>query len=532
VTTRLVLGTLAVALALATGASIEHIPTDSRLYDDFDLLKTSGLIRSMPSTSRPWTRAEAVQLVAEADSVAASRVLAPTQRAALRRLQTEFADELPNRPSGTGARRPVVSLAVPEVPGATAQLDLFGRVRADTQYRRAGIGAVMSNRPGRDFVFYERFELTGYHPQIAEASFPRDSAGRHIPGMRVLPWRDVATLETELAYLAFKIPWLRLQFGRDEFVWGPGYSGSMMLDDNAPALDHLQFCARFRNFKFLALTSLLSRWGTRPRFLSAQRVELSLWNRVTFGGAMMDVASWDALQPAQLGGLVNPLIPNFLSEAGSGHDGNFLVGWDVCAYLPQTKVYAQLFVDNWELNELAAAPNAVAAQTGAYWVSSLPLELRAEYNAITAFTYYHRVPSLMYENYLVPLGHKLGPDADQILAAVRVTPCSWLRLGLRADCTRRGFFNRGGWQRQSFHLGDTAYLREYFRFPAVGYDSLGNVVEEIDHTARLAPQLELCLGRDLRVLGEMGIWSSRNYLGVPGRAETGFDVNLRVEYRY
>ncbi len=531
-TARLVLGTLTVALTLATGTGIEHIPTDSRLYDDFDLLKTSGLILSTPSTSRPWTRAEAAQLVVEADSVAASRTLGPAQRAALRRLLLQFVDELPSRSSGTGARRPIVSLAVPEVPGATAQLDLYGRVRADTQYRRAGIGAVISNRPGRDFVFYERFELTGYHPRIVEASFPRDSAGRHIPGMRVLPWRDVATFETELAYLAFKIPWLRLEFGRDEFIWGPGYSGSMMLDDNAPALDHLQFCARFRNFKFLALTSLLSRWGTRPRFLSAQRVELSLWNRVTFGGAMMDVSSWDQLQPTQLGGLVNPLIPNFLSEAGSGHDGNFLVGWDICAYLPRTKVYAQLFVDNWEVNDWALAPNAFAAQTGLYWVPNLPLELRLEYNVITAFTYYHRVPSIMYENYLVPLGHELGPDADQILAAARVTPSPWLRFGLATTFTRRGFFNRGGWQHQSFHLGDTAYLREYYRFPAVGYDSTGSIVEEVDRAVRLAPQIELCLGRDLRLSGELGIWSSRNYLGVPGRAETGFDFDLRVEYRY
>ncbi len=528
---RLLLG-LAAAVALAVGASIEHVPTDSKLYDDFDLLKTAGLVRAMPSTSRPWTRAEAARLVAEAESVAGQQKLPAAQRAALARLMTEFADELLVHPAGTGARRPVASLAVPELPGASARLDLYGRAHADTARRRVGIGAVINNRPGDNFAFYERFELDFWQPKIVEVAIPRDSAGRHIPGMRVLPWRDIATLETELAYLAFKVPWMRLELGRDEFVWGPGFSGSMMLDNNAPALDHVQFCASYRNFKFLSLTSLLSRWGTRPRFLSAQRIELSLWDRVTLAGAMMDIASWDALQPGQLGGLVNPLIPNFLSEAGSGHDGNFLVGWDVCAYLPQTKVYAQLFVDNWELNELAVAPNAIAAQTGAYWAPRLPLELRAEYNVITAFTYYHRVPSIMYENYLVPLGHELGPDADQVIASVRVTPCSWLRLGARADRTRRGYFNRGGWQRQSFHLGDTAYLREYFQFPAVGYDSLGNIIEQVDHTTRLVPELEIRLGRDLGVFGAVGFWSSRNYLGVPGREQTGFDFDLRVEYRY
>jgi hypothetical protein len=520
------------AASVLAAASIEVIPTDSRLYDDLDLLKTCGFIRSMPSTSRPWTRSEALRLTIEAESAAMGRSLAAAQQVALRRLRAEFGDELPSSLAASGARRPVISLAVPEVPNGTARLDLYGRVRADTAYRRAGIGAVINNRPGSDFVFYERFEMNAYSPQIIEASIPRDSAGRHIPGMRVLPWRDVVTLETELTYLAFRLPWLRLELGRDKFVWGPGFSGSMVLGDSAPALDHIQLCARFRNFKFLSFAALLSRWGTKPRFLSAQRIELSLWNRVTLAGSMMDVASWDALQPAQLGGLVNPLIPNFLSEAGSGHDGNFLVGWDVCTYLPQTKLYAQLFVDNWEVNDWALAPNAIAAQTGAYWVSSLPLELRLEYNLITAFTYYHRVPSIMYENYLVPLGHQLGPDADQVLAEAGFTPCSWLRLGLRADCTRRGFFNRGGWQRQSFHLGDTAYLREYYRFPAIGYDSLGRVVEDVDRTVRLAPGLELMFGRDLRVWGTVGAWAAGNRFGVPGRSEQGFDFALRVEYRY
>jgi hypothetical protein len=101
---------LAAAVALATAAGLENVPTDSRLYDDFDLLKTSGLIQSMPPTSRPWTRGECIKLLREARDRSQSAPGA-AQLAALRRLEFEFGSELPATP----ARRPSVSVAVPDL---------------------------------------------------------------------------------------------------------------------------------------------------------------------------------------------------------------------------------------------------------------------------------------------------------------------------------------------------------------------------------------------------------------------------------
>jgi hypothetical protein len=342
----------------------------------------------------------------------------------------------------------------------------------------------------------------------------------------------MATLETELAYIAFRIPWLRLELGRDEFVWGPGYTGSVMLDDTAPALDHIQLCASYRNFKFLTFTSLLSRWGEKPRWLAAQRIELSLWNRLTLGGALMSVTSWDTLQPRQLGGLVNPLIPIYLTAANTNMTDNFLVGWDAVLYLPRTKVYGQLFLDNYEFNDLLNAPNAVGTQAGVYWAPNLPVEGRFEYTRVTAFTYYHRVPSIMYENYLTTMGHPLGPDADQLLAAVNVTPNGWLKVDLTADYTRRGYYNRGDYNRMSYHMDDTIFLRDYYSFPALGHDSLGNVIEEVDKTLRFSPGFEIRALRDLFVSVSLGLWHSQNYQGTIGLNKDGVDFALKVEYRY
>ena len=517
--------TLAAALALATAAGLENLPTDSRLYDDFDLLKTSGLIRSMPSTSRPWTRGECVQLLLEARS-ADAKSLGPVQRVALKRLEFEFGSELPATP----ARRPLVRIPVADLGNDEARCDFFSRVGATMDTQHLSVGAVIDNRPDDNFVFYERFELVGWNPRIVETKLAPDSSGLHIPGSRYLPWRDLATLETEEAYLAFRIPWLRLELGRDRFVWGPGYTGSVMLDDNAPALDHVQLCASYRNFKLLTLTSLLSRWGTKPRFLAAQRMEVSLWDRLTLGGAMMVVSSWDELQPTQLGGLVNPLIPVLLSEANSDFEGNSLAGLDAVCYLPHTKLYGQLFVDDY--NNDKVSPQALGAQVGAHVVPDLPIEARLEYTRITAFTYYHRVHSIMFENYLTTMGHPLGPDADQLFAALNVSPNHWLKLILAADHTRRGYYNHGDNDRMSYDWDDTTFLKDHYTFPARGYDSLGNVIEEVDKTIRLSPGVEIRAVRDLFVSLSVGLWHSQNYQGTIGLNKNGIDLALKVEYRY
>ena len=518
--------------AEANPASLANVPTDSRLYDDFDLLKTSGLIRSMPSGSKPWTRRECVLLLGEVVRNSRGAVLAPAQKAALNRLRFEFGWEFDE----ATARRASVNIPVRDLGSARARCNFFSRAAADLDQQRFSLGAVLDNRPGNDFAFYDRFELTAYNPRIVETSIPPDSSGLHVPGTRVLPWRDLATLETELAYLAFKLPWLRLELGRDEFVWGPGYSGSVMLDDTAPALDHIQLSASYRNFKFLTFTSLLSRWGTKPRWLAAQRIELSLWNRLTLGGALMSMTSWDELQPRQLGGLVNPLIPIFLTAANSSMTDNFLVGWDAVCYLPRTKLYAQLFLDNYEFNDLLLAPNAVGLQGGAYWAPNLPVEARLEYTRVTAFTYYHRVHYTMYENFLTTMGHPLGPDADQLFATVNVTPIPWLKVNIGADYTRRGYHNRGDYLRKSYKdPQDTLYLRYHDEFPTRGWDTIPDpdtVIEEVDKTLRLSPGVEIRALRDLFVSLTVGLWRSRNYQGAVGVNKNGLDVALKVEYRY
>jgi hypothetical protein len=532
---------LAAVTGAVLGASIEYVPTDSRVYEDFDLLKTSGLVRLMPYTSRPWTRQFCVRLLSEADSLARLCRPGPAQQAALERLSFEFGEEL----GLERARRPLVRIGVPDVPNGSGDADLFCRGRAgrSRQHDSAAatgtardrqafsFGAVLSNRPGDDFAFYERAEVEMFSPKQSDVW---DSSGYRLPGSRAAAFHEFLKFEIEHAYLALRVPWVRLEAGRDRMSWGPAYRSSAMLSDHAPSLDHVQVSASYSNFRFIGFTSLLSDWGnTAHRFLSAQRLEASLWHRLTLGAAMMNVYAWDSLILTPLGGFLNPLLPGYIEAANSHHTSNLLVGFDGVLYLPRARVYGQLMVDNYEFNTRGVAPNCVGTQVGAYWAPHLPVEARIEYASVTPYTYYHRLHHIMYENYGVPLGHELGPDADRWWGLVRFTPLRALQAGLWADFTRRGYYNRGDYRRRSFwYESESLHSPLPAEFPSVGRDSTGAVIEQVDRTWRCGPELEWWPLDRLRVFADAAWWMSDNFNGEVGVAASGLEFTLRAEYRY
>ncbi|MFO7676109.1 MAG: capsule assembly Wzi family protein [bacterium] len=515
---------LVLALAATAAASIAHIPTDSPVYDDVELLRVAGFVRTAPPTSRPWTRSQAGRLAFEAESLAAGRRLAPGLRAALARLAREFREYLAPGGGYGGPRRPVLSLPVPPAgPDARFDADLFSRGGV----RRLGgrtdvfgsLGATLGNRPGADFAFLERAEFTVFRPDTVEVA---DSAGHYVRGTRVESWMNLGTLEVEQAWLAFRLPWrLRLGVGRDEFRWGPGYTGAVILGDEAPALDHVGLVADYGGFKYQGLTAYLSRWGLKHRFVSLQRVELSPWRRLRLGGVLANVYSWDSLQTRSFFGMMNPLIPIYLEVANSGHDDNLLVGADLVLDFAPFRAYAALLVDNFEfLPREQMPPNATAVQVGGRWAPNLPLDVRAEYVRINPFTYYHRIHHIMYEHYGMPLGHGLGPDADLLDLRVGLFPAEPLELCAFGRHVRRGYHNRGDFERRSWLGGG---LPGGFPSELEG--------ELIERELRLGLEAGLRPLRDLRVLGDFSWWRRENADGTTER-RSGLDFGLRFEYRY
>ncbi len=497
----------------ATGPAY-YIPVDSRLYEDVDLLKTAGLIQSLPSTSRPWSRAEFCWLLAEAEALAYGRQLNPAQQTALNRLRSE----LNGRHS---------ALSLPLEPD-TIGFDLFSRAAITPEHQQVALGLRFFNQPADRFFLYQEMEPVLFNPEQGRV---RDSSGWHNPGVRAVSWRDRLLWQMERAYFGFSLPWLRIELGRDELVWGPGGRSSVIISDQAPALDKVQLTLSRRRVKFTSFTALLSRWNDRHRFLSAQRLELTVGSRLVLGGAMFNVYNWETAW--DFSGMLNPLLPIYFSVANSGHDDNLLVGGDAVLYLPQTKLYAQLLIDNFEFNNRRESPNCLGFQSGLFWTPGLPVDFRAEYAMVTAFTYYHRLRDIMYENYSVPLGHELGPDADRFEARLRFMPAAWLSLSIWGDLTRRGYYNRGDYGRLAFDVADTTFLRRYYRFPAQGYDYItGELLEEVERAVRFGPELEFTPLPELYLQVRAGLKFCQNENGAIGVNRTTPELLVKIEYRY
>ena len=123
------------------------------------------------------------------------------------------------------------------------------------------------------------------------------------------------------------------------------------------------------------------------------------------------------------------------------------------------------------------------------------------------------------------------------LRSPRPRPAEWLKVILSADYTRRGFYNRGDYWRQSYkNPGDTTLPAPPLRIPGarLGHDSRpghadrGSGQDSCDS----APASKSGALRDLFLSGSVSFWTSENYQGAIGLNKNGLDFALKVEYRY
>ncbi len=497
---------------LLWSAPHDNIPTDSWIYDAIVYLKTTGQIKTIPPTSKPWTRQTVINLLQESNI---SRTY-PNHQAGfyINRLLSEFADDL-QMDIKIAKRKPLVKL---NYGAGSININLFSRLTYNkcpstlnpftyipfTDNQTGSIGAIFNLAPNSKISLYNRYEMTFYNKKIPDTS---EAAGIYVPRTRVKSSRNFMTFDLKEAYLSFPFYFMTVQLGRDYLYFGPSYRSSVLLSDIAPSLENIQLRTSGKNFKALWFCAGLSPWYHYHRFLSGQRLEINIANLMRLGGTMLVVYSWDSLQTRGFWGYCNPIIPIYMEVANTGHDDNILFGFDIAAYLANMKIYGQLALDNYEFNTRPdRPPNCYGLTLGAYYPYR-QFAVCAEYSKITRYTYYHRIHHLAYTQYATPLGHALGPDADEIFCRLEYYPLSTLRLSLSATKTRYGEGNKGDLDNKTWD-GIELPIRD---FPS-------GIVET---TTLIGPEMYFQLDFDIRILS--GIYYNTN------KKFVGF---MRLEYRY
>jgi len=426
-----------------------HVPLDYWGYGFLERMEAKGLFRSLALLDRPLNRSQVAGILTEIATRAAQDPgrLSGTDLRLLDQLKGDFADELAaTTPTLVPPRQELHTARWQEGPNQ-AYIDLYGRIsvisnRGDS-YQPADLlsentlGGILRGRLGGTLGFYAdaRNTLTRGEKNAGDKDENFDvSKGSPVTISGPNVFRDRA-----LAYFVWEKPWLRIQAGRDEIDWGPGFHSGLALTRNMPPADMIRLSSHFRRFAFSS-AHLFLRSPLGAKYLAAHRIDLLLLPQLQFGAGETVVYGGRDIEMDYL----NPLMLYHIAEHHLGdRDNNTLFFNLSCTLLPGARLYAEYFIDDMTSTESLTRyfGNKFAFLTGALWSDPLGvknLDLRLEYSRVEPFVYAHHDSINIYTNYDKVIGHWLGPNSDSAYLLAGYQLGRDLRLEASFERIRKG----------------------------------------------------------------------------------------------
>lgn len=399
----------AASCAIGGIASFDYLPPGDWKYDAMMSLAADGVLPGLSARhfqgDRLLTRVKMAEVLASA--VRCSNGLTCGQHALVNHLELELSPELravcPDCPAGaqdapTGAELLLL--------GYARQRVLYGQgggsaaESADLTYRATGF-ANLSAETFAVLTFAEKEERF-FHDLRTSTSLDKAFIGGNNRGTS----------------------WL---VGRAYQNWGPSYSGSLILSDNAPAFWQIR-AARDINFgkmigvwKVRQFASLFKDYDQK-QYLIGRRYEMPLSEHWQIGLS----------ETAKLNKTPNPLVLamplylyHYLFLDDEDEHMNNMVGIDVLYHASAGRdIYAELLVDDMTAPRLFSDDFSRPRKIGYTMGFSLPGVLgdpgssfRAEYISIDRLTYSASrkdVPELAYVHDTQYIGHAIGPNSEAL----------------------------------------------------------------------------------------------------------------------
>jgi hypothetical protein len=340
-------------------------------------------------------------------------------------------------------------------------------------------------------------------------------------------WRGQAAL-TDRAGLCLSYGKLRLQLGREKYVWGLSRIESLVFSSKAFPIDQAHLDLRLGPLRFSSFAACLSAEKIAPaegekqqyvnRFLSGHRVDLDiasalhvgLSETVIYGGPGRSLELY----------YLNPLVFYHLAQLNENRDDNTFFGFDLLLRPWRgTEAYAELLIDDYQVEDRFPEdkePDHYAYLLGLGFADPLGLngcELFAEYLRITNWTYNQSSSWNRYQNRGRPIGNSLGPDGDRLDVGAKFWPLSGLEVKMVYTHLRCGEGRiNSDWVEP--WLTSTEEYREDFP---------GGVVEKTDKLSFPAHY-----HADSRLQVELGLSLHRidNFNNQPQESRRGLDFNL------
>jgi len=436
-------------------ASPISVPLDHWSYHFIERFQAKGVLKDYLSNTKPYTRDEMAKMILHViKQVEDGKLsLSKTEKTQLDELKTEFAQELDELGvTGLNKRKYLLDWSGNEknfiAQAGYTQDVIVKKGTEDLMIYKSSGQLILQGELKDGLVFYSD----------VRASYENSDELRPIwqPYFTRYPWEA-----TSDSYLIFELPWANVQVGKDAVLWGSGYNGVIGLAGVNPTFNIVKLPIEVWKLKFTSILGFLrdniskqynmtyditnSMNGVVGKYLSAHRYELNPFSGVSVAWQEAYVYA-DKLHLE----LINPIMPYQMAEDYLGDIGNntMELDADICL-LPNTKVYSALFLDDFYPGENPFKYPSFrwAVLSGFLLVDPFGIDdtdFRAEYARVEPWTYVHRriiqdppIPT-SYKNFNTPLGHWIGPNADDLFFELNRSFSKDIQAKLSYDRVRKG----------------------------------------------------------------------------------------------
>lgn len=253
------------------------------------------------------------------------------------------------------------------------------------------------------------------------------------------------------AYLKFYIEptegmGLSLQLGREKLTYGYGYGSKPVLSGDNPNMDFLKMNFDYGIVRFSSIFASTvgymqpDRDDRYTKYFSAHRIKVAIPDIVDL--AISDVVVYNGrIEFAYL----NPiLLWHFAEKSLQDRDNkNFIFDFKT-KFIKNVEFQGTFFVDDDEQFAILTG-GSTRSQKYVYQIGTMiyepfikNLSFTLEYTKIRPYTYTHYDIRDNYTAYGVNLGHRIGPNADELFSRITYNISDWGRINLEYSHVRKG----------------------------------------------------------------------------------------------
>ncbi len=449
-------------------AQVENVPQTNPVYTFLKEMKVKGIIHyyseDVPNLSRIEVRSFLQELYANKTR------LSSTEISLLQRYQTEFSESLNEDTTqsffnGENIFRNFTEIFSDKVKylyafkekNATVYIDLLGHFNYGQMFN-----PVKNNSELYDIGFRWRgtvFNHLGYNLTVIKGgvSGNKSIAETLEPRLRTsFKWieniENIGNYDFAEGYVKYRTEPvenmdLSIQVGREPLTIGYGYSDKLVLSGKNPTLDFIQFNFNYGVAHFTSIhASTVGEFSHNQderytKYWAFNRFRLAFPNLFDIGIGESIVYSDRGIELAYL----TPMgFYKFIEMSLQDRDNGVLYFDFRSDFLKDFEVQATFLLDEnilSNLQNLNRYSNKTAYQLGFMWYEAFTipnLSFTSEYTKIRPYVYSHINRKNTYTSFGMPLGHPIGPNADEILVRLAYNLNEFTRLSLDYRHIREG----------------------------------------------------------------------------------------------